>query len=139
MAKVFLGGTLGGSKWREELIRMLKIGYFNPDLGDPSLWTEKAQQKEAKARETCEYRLFWFTPEIKGVFAIAELIDESNKRPTGTLFGFDVISTIDPELKLSLELVKSLAAVGRMVERNGGRWFKTLSEVATYLNERNHR
>lgn len=138
MAKVFLGGTCSGSKWRADLIRMLdtkRIGYFDPVVSE---WNAEAQAREIRERKTCEYVLYWITPEIKGVYSIAEVIDDSNKRPTGTLFGFDVISDIDPDLKLSIELVKSLAAVGKMVERNGGRWFKTLSEVSEYLNERNH-
>ena len=29
MKKVFLGGTCNGSTWREELIPMLKVPYFN--------------------------------------------------------------------------------------------------------------
>ena len=30
MKKVFLGGTCNGSSWRDELIKDLKIDYFQP-------------------------------------------------------------------------------------------------------------
>jgi hypothetical protein len=40
---VFLGGTCAESKWREKLIPMLDIGYFNPVAPD---WTEECYQRE---------------------------------------------------------------------------------------------
>jgi len=30
MKKIFLGGTCNNSTWREQLIPMLQINYFNP-------------------------------------------------------------------------------------------------------------
>lgn len=38
MKKVFLGGTCNESAWREELIQMLNVDYFNPVVDD---WTEE--------------------------------------------------------------------------------------------------
>ena len=32
--KVFLGGTCNESTWRDELIKKLKIDYFNPVVDD---------------------------------------------------------------------------------------------------------
>ena len=32
--KVFLGGTCNESKWRDDLIKLLKIDYFNPVVKD---------------------------------------------------------------------------------------------------------
>ena len=43
--KVFLGGTCNKSKWRDELIDLLKIDYFNPVVDD---WNEEAQKEEKK-------------------------------------------------------------------------------------------
>jgi hypothetical protein len=37
MKKVFLGGTCNESLWRDKLIKLLKIEYFNPVVPD---WTE---------------------------------------------------------------------------------------------------
>ena len=135
MAKVYLGGTWNGALWRKDIIRMLdtrKVGYFDPIV---KVWNEEAQKAEIKARETYEWVLYWITPEIKGVYSIAEAVDDSNKRPNNVLFGFEVVSCTDPWLKLDIELVKSLTAVGRMIECNGGRWFRQLFEVAEFLNK----
>lgn len=90
---------------------------------------------ELRERETCDYVLYWIVPEMSSVYSIAEVIDDSNKRPLRTMYGFDVVSTIDSELKLSDAMVKSLSAVGGMVVRNGGRWFRQLFEVADFLNK----
>ncbi len=38
MKKVFLGGTCNESTWRDRLIKLLKINYFNPVVKD---WTPK--------------------------------------------------------------------------------------------------
>ena len=135
MSRIFLGGTHSGNPWRSELIRMLdekKVGYFDPIVKD---WNTEARIIELRERKTCEFVLYWITPEINGVYSIAEVIDDSNKRPLRTMYGFDVVSTIDSDLKLSDAMVKSLSAVGGMVVRNGGRWFRQLFEVADFLNK----
>ena len=135
MSKLFLGGTHSKNPWRSELIQMLdpnKVGYFDPVVKD---WNKEAQERELKERRTCEFVLYWITPDMSGVYSIAELIDDSNKRPNRTLYGFDVISSVNPDVKFTDGQVRSLSAVGRMVERNGGRWFRQLFEVAEYLNK----
>lgn len=138
MKKVFLGGTCNGSTWRDKLIPMLSIDYFNPVVDD---WTEECYQEELRQRETCDYCLYVITPRMTGVYSIAEVVDDSNKRPSKTIFcvlekdypnkskGEDWISISFDEGKL-----KSLDKVGRMVENNGGKYFKSLEEVAEYLN-----
>ena len=83
MKKVFLGGTCAESTWREELINKLTIDYFNPVVED---WTEECMAEERKQRETCDYCLYTITPRMKGVYSIAEVIDDSNKRPLKTVF-----------------------------------------------------
>ena len=40
MVKVFLGGTTSSSKWREELIPLLKVDYFNPIVKH---WSKEAK------------------------------------------------------------------------------------------------
>jgi len=37
--RVFLGGTCNKSTWRQRLIKLLKIDYFNPVVDD---WNEEA-------------------------------------------------------------------------------------------------
>ena len=131
MKKVFLGGTCAESTWREELINKLTIDYFNPVVED---WTEECMAEERKQRETCDYCLYTITPRMKGVYSIAEVIDDSNKRPLKTVFCL-LDYDISPNLfKFDETQLKSLEQVGKMVERNGGRFFKSLEEVANFLN-----
>lgn len=127
--KVFLGGTCNGSSWRNELIPDLKIDYFNPVVED---WTEECYKRELKEREECDYCLYVITPKMKGVYSIAEVVDDSNKRPKKTVFA--VISEPGTNDFFDKEVARSLDKVGVMVEKNGGKYFKSLQDVAEYLN-----
>jgi len=83
MIKVFLGGTANKSNWRDYIIPKLKINYFNPIVDD---WNEAAYKKELYEREHCDFCIYVITPKMTGVYSIAEVIDDSNKRPNKTLF-----------------------------------------------------
>ena len=48
MRKIFLGGTCNENKWREELIPMLKVDYFNPIVED---WTEESIEIENEEKQ----------------------------------------------------------------------------------------
>jgi hypothetical protein len=128
MAKVFLGGTCNESTWRDELIPMLKIDYFNPVVDD---WTPECQAEELRQRDLCEFCLYVITPRMTGVYAIAEVVDDSNKRPEKTVF---CVLSIDGELAFTPGQMRSLDAVAKMVERNGSKAFRSLEAVAGYLN-----
>lgn len=128
MKKVFLGGTCAESTWREELIFMLHIDYFNPVVPD---WTEECYQQELQERANDDYCLYVITPRMQGVYSIAEVIDDSNKRPEKTVFAF--IDELDS--KFNVGQTMSLDRVGLMVRRNGGKYFKSLAEIAEYLNK----
>ena len=142
MKKVFLGGTCNESNWRNELIPMLSINYFNPIVDD---WTEECYQEELRQRRLCGYNLYVITPRMTGVYSIAEVIDDSNKRPERTVFCV-LDKDTNPAKQLSSDFkiedyiyfdasqLKSLDRVGRMVENNGGKYFNSLEEVAKYLN-----
>ena len=112
--KVFLGGTCNGSNWRDKLIPNLKIDYFNPVVED---WTPECQEEEIRQRQNCDYCLYVITPKMTGVYSIAEVIDDSNKRPEKTIFCF-----IQDDCGKSFDgaQIKSLRMVGKMVQDNGG-------------------
>lgn len=126
--KIFLGGTCNNSTWRDALIPMLNIDYFNPVVED---WTPKDQEIEILERETCDYCLYAISPKMKGVYSIAEVIEDSNKRPEKTLFIFFSTDNVD---SFNGDQLKSLTAVGDMVKRNGGKVFSNLEEIAEYVN-----
>lgn len=130
--KVFLGGTCNGSKWRDTLIPQLNIDYFNPVVPH---WTEEAKQEELYQRETCDFVLYVITPHMAGYYSIAEVIDDSNKRPEKTIFCVLYTEQDGDELfEFGPKETKSLLAVGAMVYRNGGAVFSSLEEVSGYLN-----
>ena len=125
MKKVFLGGTCNNSKWRDDIISKLKIDYFNPVVKD---WTPECVEEEIKQRQNCTYCLYVITSEMTGVYSIAEVIDDSNKRPRKTIFCF-------LEEGFNEHRKKSLKQVGTMVQDNGGLFFNTIEKVINYLNQ----
>jgi hypothetical protein len=115
--KVFLGGTTNETTWRDELQVYLdreNIEYFNPVVKD---WNEEAYQEELRQRETCDIVLYLITPKMIGVYSIAEVIDDSNKRPSKTLFTYKIK---DGDFEFNEAQIKSLKAVSKMVVNNGG-------------------
>jgi len=128
MKKVFLGGTCNESMWRNRIIPMLDIMYFNPVVDD---WTEACMAQELKAREECDFCLYTITPKMTGVYSIAEVVDDSNKRPDKTVL---VLLKEDGDAVFTPGQWKSLGAVSRMVKKNGGHVFDNLKSAAIYLN-----
>lgn len=125
---VFLGGTCAESTWRNELISKLKIDYFNPVVED---WTPDCQDREIWYRENCDFCLYVITPRIQGFYSFAELAEDSVKRPSKTIFCY---YAIDGEFEFNKAQIKSLNAIGELVERNGGKHLRDLDQVADYLN-----
>lgn len=128
MKKIFLGGTCPGWDWRKELIGKLNIDYYNPVV---PVWNESVKKIELNERENCDYCLYVITPYMKGVYSIAEVIDDSNKRPEKTIFCY-ISQKYGRKFEDKAE--NSLLEVGRMVERNGGKFFNNLDQIASYVN-----
>ena len=112
--KVFLGGTCNDSTWRDQLIPNLHIDYFNPVVPD---WTEECYKRELVERETCEIVLYTITPLMTGVYSIAEVVDDSNKRPGKTVL---CIKLEDNGKVFDVGQKKSIGKVAQMVSKNGG-------------------
>lgn len=114
MEKVFLGGTCNNSTWRDEIIPILKIPYFNPVVED---WTPEYQEIEENEKEfECDIHLYVITKEMTGVYSIAEIIDSAYNWNKYTLVqvvpdGFDKTQ------------LKSLAAVLKLAEKIGAMTF----------------
>lgn len=129
--KVFLGGTCNNSTWRDKLIPLLKIDYFNPVVDD---WTPECQDEEIRQRELCDYCLYTITPKMTGVYSIAEVVDDSNKRPEKTIL---CVLDEDDENIFSETQIKSLKQVKEMVKNNGANVFDSLEDIASFLNKTN--
>ena len=109
MKKVFLGGTCNGSLWRNYFMQGLSIDYFNPVVED---WTPECQEEELRQRNECDFCLYCITPKMTGVYSIAEVVDDSNKRPERTIL---VVKESDDGSIFTTSQLKSLKAVGDMV------------------------
>jgi hypothetical protein len=75
--------------------------------------------------------LYVITPKMTGTYAIAEAVDDSNKRPARTIF---VRLREDGSQKFDEAQWKSLGAVSQLIERNGGTAFSDLKTVAIAIN-----
>jgi len=129
MKKVFLGGTCNESLWRNQIIPMLDIDYFNPVVDD---WTEECMAREVQERKTCDICLYVITPRMTGTYSIAEVVDDSNKRPDNTVL---VLLHDDGGLSFDKGQWKSLGAVARLIKSNGGHVCLGLEEAACFLNK----
>lgn len=124
MTKVFLGGTVNGSTWREHLMPLLKVDYFNPVVED---WTPECMAEEVHQRAISDYCLYVLTPKMKGVYAIAEVVDDSNKRPQKTIL---CVLNDDDGDRFEAHLEKSIVQVQKMVGENGALICQSLEEIA---------
>lgn len=125
---LFLGGTCNGSKWRDKLIPLLNVSYFNPVVED---WTPECQKEEIRQRENAKFVLYTITPKMTGFYSIAEVVDDSNKRPEKTLY---CLLTEDADLEFTNHQLKSFIAMNNMLINNGAKVFNSLEEVADYVN-----
>lgn len=76
MNRIFLGGTCAETTWRDELIEGLKnydVEWFNPVVKD---WTPECQAiEEDEKNNKCNVHLYVITPEMIGVYSIAEVVN----------------------------------------------------------------
>lgn len=111
MSKVFLGGTCNETTWRDELIPLLNVEYFNPVVDD---WTPECQWTEENQKAiVCNIHLYVITSDMIGTFSIAEAIESSMTPGKQTIF--HVIPDGFGKARL-----KSLSAVADMVMKHGG-------------------
>lgn len=129
MSFVFLGGTCNETSWREELINRLKVSYYNPVVPD---WTPECQAEETEQKEVSAYCLYVITPRKIGDFAIAEAVDDSNKKPKRTLFC--ILYEPDEPERFSKAQIRSLEAVTKLIKNNGAIVLDSLVDIATFLN-----
>jgi hypothetical protein len=126
--RIFLGGTCSTSKWRDELIPHLEMDYFNPVV---DTWTEAAYQRELVERATCDLLLYVLTPLAAGYYSIAEVVDDSNKRPNRTIF---CLLEEDQSQHFTPSQFKSLKKVGQMVAANGATFLQGLPALIQYMD-----
>ena len=106
-----------------------EVDYFDPVVAD---WTPECQARELAEREHwCTHRVYVLTPKMTGVYAVAEVVDDSNKRPDTTIFCF---LCTDGDDKFTPGQIKSMRAVQALVARNGAVVCQSLVGVSNMLN-----
>lgn len=72
MTGIFLGGTIAGPDYRELLIPLLKVPYFNPVVDN---WTEADAVRENIAKQAAAINVFVITPAAIGMYSVAEMTE----------------------------------------------------------------
>lgn len=80
-----------------------------------------------RQKEICDFVLYVITKEMTGLYSIAEVVEDSNKRPQKTIFCY-------LEEGFEESQIKSLKAVSNLVKKNGAKVYTSLEEVVEYLN-----
>ena len=107
------------------------LAYFNPIVKD---WTPEARAIEVRERETCDFCLYAITPRMRGLLSIAEVVDDSNKRPRNTVLV--ILPNEDGIVSFSTDVWQSLNSVAALVRRNAAHVFDNLPEAALWLGEK---
>ena len=111
MNKIFLGGTCAESKWRDDLIKVLDVDFFNPVVED---WTSECQiEEENQKTNHCNIHLYVITSQMEGVFSIAEVIESAHMGNKHTVLQVIPYGFTKGQLK-------SLEAVVNMVRKHSG-------------------
>ena len=131
---VFLGGTCADTNWRDELIGNLKNPdiAFNPVVKD---WTEEHQCIENEMKEKLPIHVFVFTPQMKGMYAVAEATVSVMDRTKVTIFCVLGSDSSDPQKSWSEEQCLSWAATQRLWMQKGGRFAWSLVNVACIVED----
>lgn len=128
---VFLGGTCAGSGWRDRLIPKLEADCFDPVVND---WNEEAMKKEIKAKDESDVCLYVLTPASDSPFSIAEVVDDSNKRPSKVVFHFmkkdEVNGTV---FEYNPHQLKALDKIGKLIRSNGAQYAETEEELIAII------
>ena len=115
--RIFLGGTCGKIDWRKDLISELEkrgLEYFNPVVPD---WTPDCIEREnIEKSEKCDTHLYIITPETKGPYSVAEIIDSTWRCVSGDI-GFVYFGILGNRSMWDEGMYRSLEAVLEMVKK----------------------
>lgn len=121
MKTIFLGGTCNQSTWRDQLTAPEGFQFFNPQLPAGIEWEKHHQDAEDEAKKTATVQVYVITPEITGVFSIAELVAMAFTDPKHLVVG--IIGKYEPFMQ------KSMDAVARLVQEHGVYVARTIEDV----------
>lgn len=128
----FLGGTCADTNWRDELINLLsdETLVFNPVVDD---WTRESQCIEDLMKEKLPVHVYVFTPQMQGMYAVAEATCSIMQRDKVTVFCALDSDSSDPDKTWTNEQVKSWRATELLWLSKGGCMARTLNDVAQII------
>lgn len=133
--KVFLGGTCTGHNWREQVIPKLNCDYFNPLVEN---WTEECRLREEEEKETCDYHLYVINGFMRGVYSIAQIVNDSHKMdPSKLVVVFYYDSFFSKKKRCgNKKLIQSLIATEKLLNDNGVTVYHYISDAVDYINSK---
>jgi len=90
----------------------------------------------AQDKKDCDIHLYVISP-LTALITIAEAVDNSNKHPQKTVF-YLVPSALkeNKNVYISMSQIPELAAVGKLIQANGGVCLYELKELIHWLNHK---
>ncbi|MFT4600353.1 MAG: hypothetical protein ACI857_000527 [Arenicella sp.] len=87
-------------------------------------------ENDQKKKRRSDYILYVFTAKSEGILTIINVVNDANKSKEKTLL---LTLMGDEEGGFTPHQKKSLIATGKMVERNGGKWFEKIEDVKNHI------
>lgn len=127
---VYLGGTCGGSTWRQALIPRFSQRYFDPVVED---WTPECQKEEEEQKKLASVILYGITSKQKGFYSLVEMAVSTLKHPDKTI----VIGFYDHDGPFSEESKSSNKAIADLLGKEPNvKVFTSIVATVIYLNSR---
>ena len=117
--KILIGKAGIDSKWRKE--------FDAKTVGNSIELVEDESQKD-----DCDYILYVVSPETQAVTPVVKAVNDSNFNTEKTIFCF--LEEDESDKTFTSHQVKSLIATGKMIARNGGKWFTSIDETIRFLS-----
>jgi len=131
-AFVFLGGTCNNSKWRDKLIEMLHIPYFDPRVNEGE-WNNNCAKQEEAAKVKATIIVYAITPKQHGYFSLVEMAVSAclvkNKRI------YIAFLNEDEEYEFTDRQLSSNQAIKELLTNvSNAEFFNTLEDRAASIN-----
>ena len=119
--KVYIGNVQSnGAKWLKDLQFEIEGKGF------------EIQEPNAKLKGKSNFILYVFSNEDKNIRTIVDVVNDANHFKEKTLF-CTMDSDFDQEHGFTKHQKKSIAATGKMINLNGGKWIEGLKETVDYM------
>ena len=129
---VFLGGT-HHSNWRKEFLELLNKSDLNIKCYDPVVetWTYENVVLENLVKQNTKYHIYVLTPNMVGIYGIAEMIDSAHDDDVETYFYIkDEEPNKDGQIAYwNPRMLNSLYSLSNMMIKHGAHKARSLEEL----------